>query len=178
LAVTSDGQIFANHKYLAQARRKLTRLQRRLARKTSGSRNREKARRKLAAAFERVTNQKKDALHKLTTQLAREYDTICVRAASAAQTKRQRPFARYLADANLGELTRCLEYKCAWYGKTLVRVDEFFPGTQICAACGHKSPEGRKRRAEWVCPHCGSRRRRAENAAINIRDEGLRLLAG
>jgi putative transposase len=174
MVVASDGQTFANPRHLSRERRRLIRLQRRLARKTSGSRNREKARRKLAVAFERVRNRKKDALHKLTTRLTREYDTICLRAEPVARRRRRRPFGKYLAEANLGELTRCLTYKCAWYGKTLVKVDEFFPAAQICAVCGHKSPEGRKHRLEWTCPHCGARRNRAENAALNILNEGLR----
>jgi len=178
LAVTSDNRTFENNKYLKKSRRKLDRLHRRLSRKTGGGSNFEKTRLKLAKAFERVTNQKDDALHKLTTQLVSEYDTICIRNEQIARMMTRRPFGKHLSDANLGDFARKLAYKCEWYGKTLVKADEMFPSVQTCSSCGYKNAKISKRyAAKWDCPECGTRHKRAENAAINNLNEGLRQLA-
>ncbi|MDR1320513.1 MAG: transposase [Gracilibacteraceae bacterium] len=179
LAIASDGRTFENGRFLEKAQKKISRLQRRLSRKSNDSASREKARIALAKAHERMKNQRTDALQKLTTQLTRDYDLICVRGEELRKMARRRPFARYLADAAWGELISKLRYKCGWYGKTLAVIDPSYPSTRICGACGHKSGEASagKRTGVWTCPECGATHQRARNAAANTLEEGRRLLS-
>lgn len=178
LCITSDDQHFPNPKYLAKSQKKLSRLQRRLSRKPKGSHNHEKARVRVARAYEKVTNQRNDAQHKLTTKLVKDYDVICAETLRPSNMVRNHKFARSVSDAGFGEFMRQLEYKCAWYGKALSRVDPFFPSSQLCGVCGTKNPavKNLKIRA-WDCPSCGAHHDRDVNAARNILNEGLRLLA-
>jgi len=176
LTTTSNGEEFENPRYLAKARKKISRLHRILSRKTSGGKNYEKARVKLARAYDRVTNQKTDAIHKMTTQLVRDYDIICIRSGSA-EMKNNKVYAKYLMDANWGEMSRLLSYKCEWYGKTLVKVDKLLPSARVCSSCGHKNTELKKYQRKWICPKCGAQHNRGTNSAINILNTGIQSLA-
>ena len=178
LAVTSDGENIENNRYLEKTQKKISRLQRSVSRKPKGSANREKARIALAKAYERVKDQRTDTLQKLTTQLVRDYDTICVRGEDLAKMVRARPYSYYLSDASWGELVRQLKYKCAWYGKTLIEVEPKFPSAQLCSSCGSRNAElANKPTQKWACAVCGATHERARNAAINTLNEGLRMAA-
>jgi len=177
VAVLSTGERVANPRHLRRSERRLAHAQRNLARKQKGSKNREKARLKVAREHARIADQRRDGLHKLTTRLMRENQTVCVESLAVKNLVRNHTFAKAISDVGWGELGRQLEYKAAWYGRTLVKIDRWYPSSKRCHACGHVLDSLPLDVRQWTCPECGVRHDRDINAAKNILAVGRTVYA-
>ena len=176
LIITSNGEKFENKNLLKNAEKKLKHLQRILSKKKKGSKNREKARLRLATAYEKLGNRRKDYLHKLTTRLVRENDVICIEDLNVRGMLKNHKLAKSVADCSFSMLRSMLSYKCSWHNRRLVVIDRWSPTSKRCNHCGHVMPSMALNVREWVCPNCNTYHDRDINAAKNILDEGLRLL--
>jgi putative transposase len=173
LLALSTGEKVSNPKHFNRLRKKLKRVQKELSRKVKGSNNRLKARLKVAKVHAQISDSRQDFLHKLTTQLVRENQTIVVEDLAVKNMVKNHKLARAISDASWGELVRQLTYKAVWYGRNLVKIDRWFPSSKRCGNCGHIVDKLGLSIREWTCSKCGAVHDRDLNAANNILAAGL-----
>lgn len=179
LYVSSDGQVPNYPRFYRKSEKKLIGIHRKFSRKVRGSHNWEKFRCRLSKAHERVANQRRDFLHKLSAQLVERYDAICIEDLNMSAMSRALSFGKSVHDNGWGTFTRMLEYKCKWHGKHFIKIGKFEPTSQTCHVCGYKNLATRDLKVrKWCCPQCGTYHDRDINAAINIRNVGYRRWCG
>ncbi|MEH1508409.1 RNA-guided endonuclease TnpB family protein [Cutibacterium avidum] len=177
LVTLSTGEKITNPKHEKKDRAKLVKAQRNLARKQKGSNNRAKARLKVAKVYARIADRRRDHLHKLTTRIVRENQTIVIEDLAVRNMVKNRSLARAISDASWSELRRMLEYKADWYGREVIAIDRWYPSSKTCSDCGHVLRSLPLNVREWVCPDCGTVHDRDVNAAKNVLAVGLAVNA-
>ena len=177
-AVCSNGEEFATPHFQRQQKRKLKLLSRQLSRKEKGSRAFNRTKLRIARVHSKIARQRLDYQHKITHRLTHENQvgTICVEDLNVRCMVRNKHLAYDISDAAIGEFYRQLKYKCEWYGVNYIEVGRFEPTSKTCSVCGWKYKELKLHQRSWVCPECGTHHDRDMNAAINIREFGLKAL--
>ncbi|UXU91963.1 transposase [Burkholderia sp. S-53] len=175
--VLSTGEKIAAPKVFRKNEAELAKLQRRLARKQPGSANRKKARLKVARMHARIANCRRDFLHKLSARLINENQVIAIESLAVRHMLKNRRLAKSISDASWSEFVRQLTYKAKWYGRTLIRIDRWYPSSKRCSDCGHTVTTLPLNVRAWVCPNCETAHDRDINAACNVLAAGLAVSA-
>ena len=177
LLITSDKEHFENPRTLHKYERQLAKLQRQLAHKKKFSNNWYKQKHKIALLHEKISNIRKDNLHKISHKLVMENQLIVSEDLKISNMIKNHHLAKSIADASWYELTRQLDYKSFWYGRLYIKIDAYYPSSQTCSCCGFKNPATKDLAVrDWTCPTCGVYHDRDENAADNILAEGKRIV--
>ena len=184
-AILSDGQKIDNNRFTSKMEKKLKREQRKLSKRAllaknkgiplSEAKNYQKQKRKVARLHEKVMNQRTDFLNKLSTEIIKNHDIICIEDLNVKGMLRNHKLARSISDVSWSSFVAKLQYKADWYGREIIKVDQWFPSSQICSECGHKDGKKSLDIREWTCPICHTHHDRDINASINILIEGLRI---
>lgn len=173
---TSDGEVFDNLHFKKSQLNKIKRLQRQLSRKVKGSNNRNKTRIRLAKTYKKINDKKQYYLHQVSNTLINENQVICMEDLNVKGMLKNHKLAESIQEMNFGEFKRILEYKVKWYNRKIIYVDRFYPSSKTCHNCGYINKQLKLNDRQWVCPQCGAVIERDYNAALNILDEGLRIL--
>ena len=176
--VSSEGTKYENLKSKRLNKNKLARVHRELSRKIKGSNNRNEARIRLAKTYEKLNNIKEYYLHSITNQLLSENQTIVMEDLNVKGMLKNHKLAKSIQELSLNRFKTILRYKAEWYGREVIEVSRWFPSSKLCGACGYKNQELELKDREWICPECGVIHDRDLNAAMNIRDEGIRIKIG
>ncbi|MEQ3452818.1 IS200/IS605 family element RNA-guided endonuclease TnpB [Enterococcus cecorum] len=184
-AILSDGQKIDNNRFTSKMEKKLKREQRKLSKRAllaknkgiplSEAKNYQKQKRKVARLHEKVMNQRTDFLNKLSTEIIKNHDIICIEDLNVKGMLRNHKLARSISDVSWSSFVAKLQYKADWYGREIIKVNQWFPSSQICSECGHKDGKKPLDIREWTCPICHTHHDRDINASINILIEGLRI---
>jgi putative transposase len=177
MVILSTGEHVGNPKYFSKDEKKLAKAQRRLAKKKKGTQNRAKARLKVARIHAKIADRRRDYQHKLSTRIIRENQTICVESLQVKHMVKNHSLAKAISDVGWSEFVRQLEYKANWYGRTLVKIDTFYPSSKRCSRCGHILDSLSLDERFWLCPVCHSFHDRDINAAKNVLAAGLAVSA-
>lgn len=178
--ICSDGTRIEAPKYFRKSEEKLAKKQRQFDKTQKGSKGHEKLRIKVAKCYQKIKNQRNDFLQKLSTKLIKENQIICLEDLSVKGMEQNHKLAKSVTDASFSSFVSMLEYKAEWYGRKIIKIDRFYPSTQICSSCGYKNESIKGLRGlkvrEWICPICGEVHDRDLNASRNILKEGLRII--
>lgn len=176
-AITSDGEKFANQKLIKKHEQKLAKLQRRLSKKKKGSKNRLKAKLKVAKLHAKIADTRKDYLHKTSTKLINENQVICLEDLNVSGMVKNRKLAKAISDCGWTDFNNMLAYKAEWYGRTISKISSWYPSSQICSTCGYQPGKKPLNIRKWICTNCGVKHDRDINAAKNILTAGQAELA-
>ena len=174
--ITSEGEVFDNLHFKKSETKKIKRLQRQLSKKEKGSNNRNKARIKLAKVYKKINDRKQYYLHAVSNSLIDENQVICMEDLNVKGMVKNHNLAESICEMNFGEFRRMLEYKAQWYNRKIVFVGRFYPSSKTCHNCGYINKRLKLSDRQWICPECGEFIERDYNAALNILDEGLRII--
>ena len=174
--IDSDGIVIDNPKYFRKSQEKLVKEQRKLSHCVKGSNNFKKQKLKVALIYEKVKNQRKDFQHKVSSQIINENQVIVSEDLKPSNMVKNRKLAKSIADASFSSFCNMIDYKSKWYGRTYIKIGSFYPSSKICHCCGYKNTTLTLVDREWECPNCHTLLDRDKNAALNILDEGLKIL--
>jgi putative transposase len=177
MVITSDGHTHGNPKFFAKDEKKLAKAQRRLAKKKKGSKNRNKARLTVARVHKKIADRRRDYQHQLSVDIIRENQVVCVESLQVKNMVKNHCLAKAISDVGWSEFVRQLEYKAQWYGRTLVKIDKWYPSSKRCFGCGHILDSLTLDVRTWTCPQCGVVHDRDINAAKNVLAAGLAVNA-
>lgn len=184
--IFSNGEKVKNPRCYDSLQKKLAREQKKLSRmrilalgknkKLSDCKNYQKQRTKVAKIHEKIANKRADFLNKLTSNIVKNHDIICLEDLNIKGMLKNKKIAKSISDVSWSKFVTMLTYKAEWYGKEVIKTDKWFPSSKTCHVCGYKKSDLKLEERKWTCPHCKTNHDRDINAAINILNEGLKLI--